>query len=527
MTKNRYIELQKTKLLNGTIGRRKFMMSVLAAGVALPSALSFAKHAAASTAKKGGSVKCAFNLHGPDDTLDPVMLTSDCDYARGRAHYNSLIQLSDDLSPQPELAASFGANADATEWSFNIRKDVAFHDGSKLTADDIVYSMNRHMGADSTSVAKGLFSVIKEWKKVGPYEVKAICETGYSDLPSILGEKHFKIVKDGTTDFINPVGTGPYKLESMQPGIGSVHVRNEDYWREGANFDSIELFGITDNISRVSAVLSGDVDMIISIPPNALQQIESADDLDLISTPSGSYMGIGMHSQKEYGSNPDFVMAMKHLQRRERIVKTLLKGHGTVGNDNPINSAYGVDFCSDLPINAYDPDRAKSLLKKSGITSAVMEAASVSPGAVEMCLLLQRECQKIGFNLEVKKVPTDGYWSAVWQKTPMHTTAWNMRPTASIMLDMAYHPDAPWSDTFWKDERMGDLLHKVKGETDPKNRHALQCEMQTIVTENAPVVIPAHTAYLDAKSSKVHGVSKLPLGSLGGGEWVEFAWLES
>jgi peptide/nickel transport system substrate-binding protein len=144
-----------------------------------------------------------------------------------------------------------------------------------------------------------------------------------------------------------------------------------------------------------------------------------------------------------------------------------------------------------------------------------------------MCLLLQRECQKIGFNLEVKKVPTDGYWSAVWQQTPMHATAWNMRPTASIMLDMAYHPDAPWSDTFWKDERMRDLLNKVKGETNAKNRHALQCEMQTIVTENAPVVIPAHSSYLDAKSSKIQGVPKLPLGALGGGEWVEFAWLES
>ena len=57
-----------------------------------------------------------------------------------------------------------------------------------------------------------------------------------------------------------------------------------------------------------------------------------------------------------------------------------------------------------------------------------------------MALILQRECQKIGFNLQIKKVPTDGYWGAVWQKSPLCVTSWNMRPTASIMLDIAYAP---------------------------------------------------------------------------------------
>ena len=151
---------------------------------------------------------------------------------------------------------------------------------------------------------------------------------------------------------------------------------------------------------------------------------------------------------------------MKHILRRDQIVKNILKGHGTVGNDHPINVAYGVDFCDTLPIREFDPDKAKALFKKSGVTSAEIQVAEVAGGVTDTLLLTQRECAKIGFDLQIKKVPTDGYWGAVWQKTPMNVTTWNMRPTATIMMDIAYAPGAPWSDTGWSDDRIGELLAK-------------------------------------------------------------------
>ena len=516
--------------LNRGATRREAIQMMVAAGMTAGvagSVLTAASDAIAATPKKGGSLRAGFSLHGPDDTFDPIKLTSDADYSRARSHYNSLVQLSDDIVPQPELAESFEASADASEWTFKLRKDVTFHDGSKLSADDVLYSMNRHLGKDSTSVAKGLVSTVKEWKKMGQYEVKAICEAPYADLPAVLGEKHFKICKVDQKDFTNPPGTGPYKLESFKPGVGSKHVRNEDYWREGAHLDSVEIFGITDPIARVSAALSGDVQMITGVNPNAIAQIEAQDGVDVRSTPSGTYMGVAVLANKAPGTDPNVAKALKFLMRRDRIVKTVLKGHGTVGNDHPINVAYGVDFCSDLPIRAFDPDQAKSILAKAGLTSAVLEVAEVAGGATDMALILQRECQKIGFDLQIKKVPTDGYWGAVWQKSPMCVTSWNMRPTASIMLDIAYAPGAPWSDTWWSDDQMGVLLKKVKAETNAQNKHELLCQMQKFVSDNAPVSIPAHVNIVDAMSSKVRGVPSLALGALGASEWPEFTWLDS
>ncbi|NNE21642.1 MAG: ABC transporter substrate-binding protein [Rhizobiales bacterium] len=532
----RYDDLtgSEKQLLNSALkrgaSRREAMQLMVAAGVSVSAAgaiVTSASDALAATPKKGGTIKAATHIQGPDDTLDPARMGTATDYSRGRAHYNGLVQLSDDIVPRPELAEYFEVNKDATEWTFKLRKDVEWHDGSKFTADDVIYTMNRHYGEKSTSVVKSLVKSVKEWKKVGPHEVKAICETPYADLAAVLGEKQFKIIKDGTTDFNNPVGTGPYKLEEYKQGIRSRHVRNENYWREGANLDAIEIFGITDPNSRVSALLAGDVQLAANIDPKSIPQVEAKDNVEIISIPSGSYMGICLLATKSPGNNPDFVMAMKLLQRRDRIVKTLLKGHGTVGNDQPINVAYGVDFCEEIPIRAYDPDQAKSLIKKSGITEATIQVAEVSSGITDACLMMQRECAKIGFNLQIQKMPTDGFWGAVWQKSPMNVTAWNMRPTATIMLDIAYHPEAPWSDTWWKSEKMGELLAKAKAETDQANRHVLQCQMQKLVSDEAGVIIPAHRNIIDGKASNVRGMPKLALGQLGGNEWPEFAWLDS
>ncbi len=504
-----------------------WLMAMGATAAGAGSVLMSATKAVAATPQKGGTIKAAFNIQGPSDTLDPIQLISPAGYSRARAHYNSLVQLDDNVVPQPELAESFEANADATEWTFKIRKDVHFHDGSKLTADDVIWSMNRHLGAESQSKAKGLMKPVSEWKKMGEFEVKAICSQPYSDLPAVLGEKHFKIAKADTVDFATAPGTGPFKLESFRPGIGSVHVRNEDYWREGAHVDAIEIFGITDPVARVSALIAGDATLINGVPPKSIQAIEEAEGVGVRSIPAGSYMGLNMHVDHGAGKNPGFVNAIKHIMPRERIVKNVLKGHGTLGNDHPINVAYGVDHCADLAQTEYDPEKAKALFEKSGLAGAKVDVAELTGGLTDAMLMLQRECQKIGFNLEINKVPTDGYWGSVWQKTPMNVASWNMRPTATIMLDIAFAPGAPWNDTGWHNDELGVLLGKVKAETNPANKHELHCQMQKIVRDNCPVAIPAHRNVIDGFSSKLKGVPELALGDVGGAEWPEFSWLES
>ena len=420
------------KLTTGGFSRREVLKLSMATGVSLVVAehlLTNGKAVMAATPKKGGSVRMANPLHGPDDQTDPMMATSGIDYSRGRAVYNGLIQHANDLSPQPELATSFEANSDATEWTFKLRKGVEWHDGSKFSADDVVWSMNRHLTEDSTSVIKSVMATVKEWKKVGSHEVKAVMHSPNADLPTLLGMFQNKVVKNGTTG--DWIGTGPFTMESFEPGVKSVHKRNENYWREGANLDGCVITAITDPVARVNALIAGDIQIMSNVDPKAFRQVESADGVTLTSVPAASQLGICILKNTKPGENADFVKGMQYIQDRERIVKRILKGKGSLGNDTPVSGAHGVDWCSELPQRQFDPDKAKFHFKKSGYSGADLFVAPVTSGIEDTCLLAQANCAKIGFDLKLKKVPNDGYWGAVWMKEPLNVVTWNMRPTAN------------------------------------------------------------------------------------------------
>jgi len=520
---------------SGEVTRRDALKLAMVTGVSLTVAeqlLTGGKAVLAATPKKGGSLRFASNLHGPDDQLDPILLTSTIDYTRARATYNSLCQIGEGLVPNPDLAESFEPNSNATEWTFKLRKGVTFHDGGELTADDVVYSMRRHQGEDSKSVIKSVLASISEWKKVGPYEVKAVLSSPDADLPVLMGLYQSKIVKNGTTGYklksdgsLEKNGTGPFVMESFQPGVKSVHVRNENYFRDGPNLDGIEMTAITDPVARVNALIAGDMQIISQVDPKAFRQIESSSTAKLLSVPAALQMGICCLKNAEPGSNDDFVLGMKYIQDRERIVKRVLKGKGTLGNDTPISPAHGADFCSELAQRPYDPDKAKFHFNKSGYKSAELYVAPVMSGIEDACLLAQANCAKIGFDLQLKKVPTDGYWGAVWMKEPVNVVSWNMRPTANSQLAIQFAPGAAWNDTYWNNERMGKLLEMARSETDPARRHELYCEMQTLVHEGSGMVIPAFSNVNDGTANNVMGIPKVPTGQVGGAEWPEFVWL--
>jgi len=512
--------------------RRDLLKMLMASGATLGLAgamIGSARQAIAQTPKRGGSIRFAWSQHGPSDTFDPIINTNSIDYCRSRMTYNNLTRFNEDLTVRPELAEEFSSNAEATEWTFKLRDGVTWHDGSKLTAEDVLYTMSRHMGPDSKSKAKVLFGDIKEWVKVDDRTVRAVLNSPNSEIPVILATFHFKIVKDGTTDFQSPVGTGPYKVDEFSPGVRSVHSRFDGYWgtEGGPYIDHIEVFGITDPVARVNALIAGDVQMAGSIDSKAIEQIEATPGLEMFIVPSGGCNDIVVRLDTDPGNSPDFVMGLKYLERRDRVLEVVQKGRGSIGNDNAVGPAYGADWCKEQVIRPYDPDKAKFHFQKSGVTSAKLDVAEVSSGLTDVCLMLQRECAKVGVDLQLNRVPTDGYWSTTWLKAPMHVGSWNMRPSANIMMTIAYKSDAPWNESRWKNERFDELLKMARAELDAGKRYEMNCEMQKLVSDGAGTLIPTHIAYTDAKVSGLKGFPRVPLGPFGAMEWPEYAWLDA
>ena len=144
MKKEQYLQQQSKMLTEGLIDRRKFVMGALAAGVALPMALSMAEFAMAQTPKKGGRLRMGNSAASSDDSLDPATWLSSYMMLTGWTSANNLMEVGPDGTLVPELAESVESD-DAQTWVFNLRKGVEFHNGKSLTADDILANFGYHM----------------------------------------------------------------------------------------------------------------------------------------------------------------------------------------------------------------------------------------------------------------------------------------------------------------------------------------------------------------------------------------------
>jgi len=498
------------------------MQATLAGGLA---STAFSVHA--QTPKRGGKIRVAGATAAATDTLDPAKQSNSTDYSRCNMLYNGLTSLDGSLTPQPALAESFNTT-DAKTWVFALRKGVTFHDGKALTPADVVFSISRHKDPATASKAKVLADQIESVKATGPNEVTVVLTAPNADLPVILGTFHFHIVKEGTTDFTAGIGTGPYKLKEFKPGVRSVVVRNERYWKPGKPYlDEIEFVGIGDESARVNALLSGGMDLVGSINPRSLARVTGTPGYAVTKTQSGQYSDLVIRKDTGPGANPDFVLAMKHLFDREQMKKAIALDQAVLGNDQPIDPTNRFHFAG-LPQRPFDPEKAKFHLKKSGVTGAVpMVASPAALYSVEMALVLQQTAKGIGLDIDVKRMPADGYWSNHWLNSPVGFGNVNPRPSADILLTQFFKSDAQWNESRWKSEKFDQVLVAARAETDLAKRKQMYADLQTMIHQEAGIGIPLFLTSLDGHTTKLKGLSPIPVGGLMGYNFAENVWLES
>jgi peptide/nickel transport system substrate-binding protein len=385
----------------------------------------------------------------------------------------------------------------------------------------------RHKDPAVASKGKALADQIESVKATGPNEVTMVLSSPNADLPVILGTFAFHIVKEGTTDFSAGIGTGPYKMKEFKPGVRSVAVRNEGYWKTGRPYlDEIEFVGIGDEGARVNALLSGGMDLVGSVNPRSVARIKATPGFGIFETQSGQYSDLVMRKDTGPGQNEDFILAMKYMFDRQQLKKTVALDHAVVANDQPIDPTNRFYFAG-LPQRPYDLDKAKFHLQKSGVTGKVPVVAS--PAAlysVEIALILQQTAQKIGLDLDVKRMPADGYWSNHWLNSPVGFGNVNPRPSADTILTQFFKSDAAWNESRWKSPKFDQLLIAARAEVDLAKRKQMYADMQTMIHEEAGIGIPLFLASIDGHSSKVKGLSPIPLGGLMGYSFAEHVWME-
>lgn len=519
----------KAALAKGAIGRRDFMARAAMLGVSASVAGSVlaAPARAAETPRHGGHLVVGLNGAAAADSLDPATYTATFMQVLGHQLYNTLVDLDAQNKPVPALAESWEAKPGAKVWVFKLRKGVTFSNGKTLTAADVIYSIDHHRKPTSRSAAKVLLTEIADMKATGTDEVTFTLTSGNADMPYLVADYHLCIGPEGT-NFTDGVGTGPFHLESFQPGVRGQTKRNPHYWRNGFPFvDSVETLAINDTTARISALMSGAVQMINRVPPQSVALLKGNPRVQLFEISGGAYNTFPMRCDTAPFKNNDVRLAMKWGIDRKTILDRVLVGHGKIGNDQPI-APFNEFYAADLPQYGFDPDKAKFHFKKSGYDGGFVLSVSDTAfgGAVDAAEIFQQNLAKAGIKLDVKRVPSDGYWDSVWMKAPFCASYWDGRPTADQTFAITFAGNAPWNESFWKDPAFDKLLLAARAELDHAKRKQMYHDMQLMVHDNCGEIVPMFNNTIDGGSSKVKGFVQRPTLQLAGYQAPGMVWLE-
>lgn len=471
----------------------KRLRSVVAAAALLLGCFSLTPAAIAA--------KCPV-LAGPDwsgETLspDPARLLSISDVYHARMVYEPFVAADSAMQPIPWLAESWESNNTGTEWTFHVRQGVKFHDGSPLTADDVVYTFRRLLDPTTASPAASELGAIKPeaFQAADPATVKVKLDTAIVELPSILATKHGMVVKNGASSNdirFHPNGTGPFMLKELKIGpLSTTFTRNENYWRKDLpKSECLTVTAITEPISRVAALQSGEVDIVLVVDPATIPTLKADPSITLTKAPGGSAITMGMFMDVPPFNDPRVRQAMKLVIDRQAIVDTALLGFGIPGNDNPILPSSPDAYRKDVVQR--DVAKAKQLLAEAGHPDGIsvdLHAADLMPGTMAMVQAYQQMASEAGIKVNIINDAPGEYWDTIWLKQPFAVSNWGMRTTPAA-LSVAYRKNAKWNETHFYFDKYDALLDKAATTLDPGERRKLYQEAQRLIAEEGGVIIP-------------------------------------
>ena len=295
-------------------------------------------------------------------TLDPQAVNDRSSRVVTFNLFESLLGRASDTALVPVLATGLPEIVDDDTWRFQVREGVTFHDGQALDAQAVADSLNRMLHPDYRALTQrdsyidGILSaeVVDEFTvDIHTDGVNAILPLQIAQLP---------VIAPGTGDTVgeNPVGTGPYMLESWERGQQITAVRNPDYWGEAPPIDAFSVRIIPDKQTSLAALLTGEVDLVLDILPEQVPLVPQA-----LSVAAPEFSYITINALRPELSPPEIRIAMNLAVDKQLIADTLYEGYATPNNAQHLAPG-NLGFNPDIGPFPYDPDQASEIMAAAG-----------------------------------------------------------------------------------------------------------------------------------------------------------------
>jgi peptide/nickel transport system substrate-binding protein len=535
---NHYID----ELVSGNLSRRDFLrrgsvigMSVPLMGTILAACGSSASSPSAGSSpgtsappKKGGTLRVASVT--PAAAVNPLTVSD----AGGLTMLNQtgeflIFDSNLKLMLEPMLALSWSPNKDGSVWTFKLRPSVTFHNGSPMTADDVVYTFQQLSDPKLASNALSAFGGVllpAGVKKVDAMTVAFHLEAPNGNFPYAVSSDNYNaiIVPKGTdpgkwqSTF---VGTGAFKLGSYTTNVGASFVPNPNYWGTKPLLSATSFKFYSSQDPMILALQGGDVDVIAQFTPSGAAAILNNPAYKIIKLQSANHRELSMRVDQAPFTDPRVRQAVALTVDRVGAVAALLSGDGTVANDYPFGPRYPSTDTS-VPQRTQDIGKAKQLLAAAGHPNGFSTTMNteIYQEIPKLAQVIQTDAAKAGINIKLNITNQTLYYgkatfgNSPWLDGTMSLVDYGDRGSPNVYLAAPLASKGSWNAAHFRNPTYDSLVKQYVAALDLQTQKSLAGKIENLLLQETPIVYPYWIDGLTASTPNVGGLNPTSIAQL-------------
>ena len=396
-------------------------------------------------------------------------------------------------------------------YTLQLREDATWHDGSPVTADDVLWTLNWQIEAEGTVAS--LLSSADSIEAVGEHAIAINLSVPNPDFLYNLTDNKLVMLKAGAENIGTEFnGSGPFVLEEMIPGDRTILSANANYWGGAPTIDRLEFIYFDDQQAGIAALQGGSVDGIARLDNASFLGFSGDVNFNTTDIPTSGHHLARIRADRAPGNDERVRQAFKLATDRDAIWERIQLGFGAVGKDSPIGPAFGQYFLADAEVPARDPAAAAALLADAGYPDGLDMTLHLpnSGNFPDLAQIFAAQWEEAGIRVEVQLEDENTYWNELWMDVDLGITGWGPRPVPQLYLDFAYHSEGVWNESHYSNARVDELIEIGRSSLDQAERTAAYKEIQQILLDSGPIIVPYFFAAFMVLGGNVSGVDMHP-----------------